>query len=49
LSLCKGITEYLIKIQDNEGIWLKDTNAIDSLDQSIENAIWLREIAVNLE
>ena len=48
LNLGKAITEYLISIQDNDGIWLKDQNEIDSLDQSIENAIWLNEVAKNL-
>lgn len=48
LSLCKSISNYLIEIQGPEGIWLKDQSPIDSLDQSVENAIWLNEIAINL-
>lgn len=48
LALCKAISTYLIEIQDQDGIWLKDQNPIDSLDQTVENAIWLKEIATNL-
>ncbi len=48
LSLCQEIGEYLMEIQDEEGPWLKNDDAITSFDQSIENAIWLQEIAVNL-
>jgi hypothetical protein len=48
LSLCQSISQYLIKMQDKDGVWLKEENPIDSFDQSIENAIWLREIATNL-
>ncbi|MGD9592443.1 MAG: hypothetical protein AB7V32_07980, partial [Candidatus Berkiella sp.] len=48
LAFCKSIASYLIEIQDQSGVWLKSQGAIDSLDQSVENAIWLNEIAINL-
>lgn len=48
LTLSKAIAEYLIKIQDPSGIWLKEEDNITSFDQTIENAIWLQEIAINL-
>lgn len=48
LTLSKAISTYLMNIQSDDGFWLKDQNPIDSLDQTVENAIWLNEIAVNL-
>lgn len=48
LSLCKSIGSYLIEIQNQEGVWLADQNPADSLDQTVENAIWLNEIAINM-
>ncbi|MBS0286559.1 MAG: hypothetical protein JSR17_04635 [Proteobacteria bacterium] len=48
LILCQQITDYLISIQTSDGKWLTDQDAIHSLDQSIENAIWLKEIASQL-
>lgn len=48
LVMCKTIAEYLISTQDSDGQWLRDQDPITSLDQSVEIAIWLQEIASNL-
>ncbi|MFI4938189.1 MAG: hypothetical protein ACHQJ6_06750 [Candidatus Berkiellales bacterium] len=48
LSMCKSITEYLIQIQDEDGIWLRKEGQVNSFDQSLEIAIWLNEIHTHL-
>lgn len=48
LTLCKEISNYLMQTQDQEGIWLKAEGNVTAIDQSVENAIWLHEIATNL-
>lgn len=47
-NFCKTITEYLIQIQEKDGVWLKEEGAVNSFDQSVEIAIWLSEINRNL-
>lgn len=48
LTMCVNIAQYLMSIQSNDGVWLEQDGPVNSIDQSVENAIWLREIAGNV-
>ncbi len=48
LALCESIGNFLMSIQSQEGVWLEQEGPVTSIDQTIENAIWLREIATNI-
>jgi hypothetical protein len=48
LALCESISHYLMSIQSVDGVWLEQDGPVNSIDQSVENAIWLREIAGNV-
>ena len=43
-----SITDYLLEIQDKEGVWLKEQPPHTSFDQTAEIAIWLKEISAEL-
>ncbi|MGK7873489.1 MAG: hypothetical protein AB4426_09295 [Xenococcaceae cyanobacterium] len=47
-NLSTSIADYLLSIQESEGVWLKDEPPQISFDQTAEIAIWLREISTEL-
>ncbi|MDJ0657961.1 MAG: hypothetical protein QNJ42_00565 [Crocosphaera sp.] len=48
-NLAFDIADYLVSLQNNEGMWLKDEPNFTSFDQTAEIAIWLREISTELK
>jgi rhamnogalacturonyl hydrolase YesR len=47
-NLSIKIADYLLTIQQEQGLWLKNTPAHTCFDQTAEIAIWLREIITEL-
>jgi hypothetical protein len=48
VELSTNIVNYLLSIQDSEGVWLKEEPIHTSFDQTAEIAIWLKEISAEL-
>ncbi|MDJ0597225.1 MAG: hypothetical protein QNJ37_00030 [Crocosphaera sp.] len=48
-NLAIDIADYLVSLQNKEGMWLKDEPSFTSFDQTAEIAIWLREISTELK
>jgi hypothetical protein len=48
MELVVTIADYLLGIQDPSGAWLADRPAHTKFDQTVEIAIWLREISAEL-
>jgi len=46
--LAKSIADYLVSIQEEDGSFLSSTDPLTHIDQTVEIAIWLHEIADNL-
>lgn len=46
--LATRIADHLLDMQEPDGMWLSDAGPHVSLDQTAENAVWLREMAAEL-
>jgi hypothetical protein len=49
LALAEQITAFLLEIQDTSGAWSRAEPTHTTFDQTAEIAIWLQEIAVELD
>lgn len=48
INFCTDIADYLVSLQDSQGLWLQEQPPSTFFDQTAEIAIWLKEISSEL-